>query len=289
MSKTQEMISNSVTMSDDIIDNMSSNQIKKELEKINVFSTVINKTLVSGTDYATIPHTSSKPTLLKSGAEKIFTLLRLVSKYEIISKVEDYDKGFFAYKIKCTLYNSSGQIKTEGLGAANTRESRYIRQDAFTLQNTVLKMAKKRAQVDAALTVSALSSMFTQDLDDVQSASNVNKPKVVKATSATTLKATNMQIKKILDLAQQIGKAKEIDSKKVFKNYNVSKPEALNKAQADRFIKKLETDFEVINEDHAIKKEAVEKSSEVGNTSEKRKTTAPNPDQINLDIENLPF
>ena len=37
---------------------------------------------------------------------------------------------------------------------------------ALFLANTVLKMAKKRAQVDAVLTVASLSEIFTQDMED---------------------------------------------------------------------------------------------------------------------------
>ena len=44
--------------------------------------------------------------------------------------------------------------------------------DPYTLVNTVLKMAKKRAQVDAALTVASLSEIFTQDLEDFKGITN---------------------------------------------------------------------------------------------------------------------
>jgi hypothetical protein len=36
----------------------------------------------------------------------------------------------------------------------------------FTIANTVLKMAKKRAMVDAVLIVASLSNIFTQDMED---------------------------------------------------------------------------------------------------------------------------
>ena len=39
--------------------------------------------------------------------------------------------------------------------------------DPYTMDNTVLKMAKKRALVDAALLVASLSDVFTQDLEDM--------------------------------------------------------------------------------------------------------------------------
>lgn len=39
--------------------------------------------------------------------------------------------------------------------------------DANSKANTILKMAKKRAQIDAVLTVASLSEIFTQDFDDL--------------------------------------------------------------------------------------------------------------------------
>jgi hypothetical protein len=38
--------------------------------------------------------------------------------------------------------------------------------DLYDMHNTVLKMAKKRAHVDAAITLGCLSEMFTQDIED---------------------------------------------------------------------------------------------------------------------------
>lgn len=44
---------------------------------------------------------------------------------------------------------------------------RFENDDIFSLVNTLLKMAKKRAQVDAALSLGRLSDLFTQDLEDL--------------------------------------------------------------------------------------------------------------------------
>ena len=46
-------------------------------------------------------------------------------------------------------------------------ETKYKKGDPYTLDNTVLKMAKKRALVDAALLVGSLSDVFTQDIEDM--------------------------------------------------------------------------------------------------------------------------
>lgn len=160
LQKTQNSLS--------IIENVNLQQVSATMQKIAQFQVVVQKTLKKDHDYGVIPGTGSKPTLLKPGAEKILMLMGLTSEYEIIEKVQDYERGFFAFTVKCAL--SHGETKvTEGVGHANTRERRYLsgkQQDPYTLANTVLKMAKKRAQVDAVLTVASLSEIFTQDLED---------------------------------------------------------------------------------------------------------------------------
>jgi len=55
----------------------------------------------------------------------------------------------------------------KGFGAANTKERKYLKQDPYTIDNTVLKIAKKRALIDAVLLVASLSEVFTQDIEDM--------------------------------------------------------------------------------------------------------------------------
>ncbi len=130
-------------------------------------SRFIETVLVAGTDYGVIPH-CSKPTLLKSGAEKILNYLGLIARTEIVNRVEDYNVGFFSYECKVFLIDYNGVVKGEGIGITNTREGRYAKSSGYAVQNTVLKMAKKRALVDAALNVGNLSARFTQDMEDLK-------------------------------------------------------------------------------------------------------------------------
>ena len=79
---------------------------------------------------------------------------------------------------------------TEGLGSCNTRERKYLKMDPYTMDNTVLKMAKKRALVDAALLVASLSDVFTQDLEDMDiSGRPIDKQKVYTDQDGTISKA----------------------------------------------------------------------------------------------------
>ena len=111
----------------------------------------VETVLISGTDYGIIPR-CSKPSLLKPGVEKVLHYLGLVARTVVTSRMEDFnDNGFFAYECKVTILDSNGIVKGEGYGCCNTREPKYVKGSGFTSMNTALKMAKKRALVDAVL------------------------------------------------------------------------------------------------------------------------------------------
>lgn len=149
-----------------VIDQVNLSELSSAMTRISEFQRLVQARLRSGLDYGVIPGTS-KMTLLKPGAEKICMLLGLRSEFDIMDSARDFESGFFQYQVKCKLYWGDMLI-TEGMGTANTKETRYRGRDAYTLDNTVLKMGKKRALVDAALMVGSLSDIFTQDLEDFE-------------------------------------------------------------------------------------------------------------------------
>lgn len=148
-----------------IIETIDLQAITKTVTKINSFQALVQGQLRQNMDYGIVPGTN-KPTLLKPGAEKINMLMGLTSEFEIIDSTRDFENGFFQYQVRCRLLKDGFPI-TNGLGSCNTRERKYIKQDPFTMDNTVLKMAKKRAFVDATLLVGSLSDIFTQDMEDI--------------------------------------------------------------------------------------------------------------------------
>ena len=112
-----------------------------------------------------------QPILYKGGAEKIIRDYKMFDRYTVESCIEDFESGFFHYRVKCSIvaYNpANGQeiVYTEGVGCANTRESKTGNQSGFDAANSALKKAKKRAMVDAAISLAGLSSIFTQDLEN---------------------------------------------------------------------------------------------------------------------------
>ncbi len=182
-----------------IIDTIDNAGLVATLKKIQEFQSLVQATLKPGHDYDTIPGTN-KPTLLKPGAEKIGMLFGLNPEYDFLDKTEDYKTEFFSYNIKCTLFRN-GQPVAQGVGNCNSKEKKYRylnmseadlpegidkstletttdkygrlqykmdNPDICSLVNTILKMAKKRAYVDATLQVAALSEIFTQDVEDMK-------------------------------------------------------------------------------------------------------------------------
>ena len=175
--------------------------VSGEFDKIKAFQQAVHQHLVDGVDFGKLPGMET-PTLFKPGAEKIVKLLGLADTYEIIDRREDWPHEtrapFFRYMVRCRLSRIDGAVVGEGLGECNSLETHYryrwlwerelpegVNKDDLaqrpvrtgvqyrmdnpepaSLVNTLLKMAKKRAQVDAALGVGRLSNLFTQDLED---------------------------------------------------------------------------------------------------------------------------
>lgn len=216
-----------------IIDMVEIQQVQATMNKITQFQQVIQKTLHQRHDYGIIPGTD-KPTLLKPGAEKILMMMGLRSEFEIADSTRDFEKGFFQYQVRCKLFRGDMLI-TEGLGACNTRERKYIKLDPYTLDNTILKMAKKRALVDAALLVASLSDVFTQDLEDLDLGGEKVSTRKKYATDqdGTISKA---QAKRMFALAK--GDSEMIRS--VLSEYGYERSDQVSKMQYDEICAKIE-------------------------------------------------
>ena len=91
----------------------------------------------------------------------------------IIKGKEEYGGGWICFK------------RQDGCGAKfNDNDERVISQqvgrvendDIYSQVNTILKMAKKRSLVDAALSAGRLSNVFTQDVEDLQQGTGDRQP-----------------------------------------------------------------------------------------------------------------
>jgi hypothetical protein len=74
--------------------------------------------------------------------------------------------GLYRFVVRCRLFLYNGSEVGQGVGSCSTLESKYIRAPR-DFENTVLKMAKKRAFLDATLTTIGLSDRFTMDAEDM--------------------------------------------------------------------------------------------------------------------------
>lgn len=125
-------------------------------------------TLKRDVDFGVIPRTK-QPSLYKAGAEKIAMGYGLMQRYNIVSKIEQVTPPLLFYTVECQLVkllDGVPHVITSSFGSANTNESRNGTKSAWDSANGTLKMAQKRALVGAAIALSGLSDMFTQDIEN---------------------------------------------------------------------------------------------------------------------------
>lgn len=157
-------------------------------QHINAIQSVMRGAMKRGVHYGIIPGTKGGPSLWKPGAELIFTMFRLGTK----PTIEETGDG---YRVTIEVFHiPTGQVVGYGMGSCSWGEDKYawkkampgewdqaevenrrikhgrdcmvqqVRTNPCDLQNTVLKMAVKRARVDACLTTTAASDVFEQDM-----------------------------------------------------------------------------------------------------------------------------
>ena len=146
---------------------------------------IVYKILKPKVDYDRInsrnPRNSDKFILLKGGAEHLAQILNYRTTCEITKNIEqfnadDFNKSFVMYEARVTVYDKDGKSIAIGVGSCNSAESRFYKQAMADRINVCLKIAKKRAFVDAILTASGTSRFFVQDLDDLVINAQENEP-----------------------------------------------------------------------------------------------------------------
>jgi hypothetical protein len=156
----------------------------------------------SGSHYGVIPGTP-KPTLFKPGAEVLCATFRIRPKF-VIEDLSTSDCR--RYRVTCIgVHQPTGIELADGMGSASSNEEKYkwrralneeefnltpetqrrvkfakgqhnsvykvkqIRAEPDDIDNTVLKIACKRAQVAMTLNATAASDIFIQDIEDLPS------------------------------------------------------------------------------------------------------------------------
>lgn len=194
-------------------------QIKSQVQLIQQVMAAVMK---EGTHYGKIPGTD-KPTLFKAGAEKILSTFR-IGVEPIVVDLSTADEAKFRVMTRGFLV-ADGRTVGTGLGEASSNEEKYkwrkaicqeeydatpedrrrekfgkyegrvtrslqVRTNPADVANTVLKMAKKRSQIDLTLTATAASDVFAQDLEDLADngvdVGNGEKKKPISMPTATS-------------------------------------------------------------------------------------------------------
>ena len=158
-------------------------------------------------DFGVIPGTK-QPTLLKAGAEKIVMAYGLLQHYTIEAKHEEFgDNPVMCYVVKCELVkiapNGREYVFTTGYGSANTKEKRNGRNSAYDSANSCIKMAQKRALTSAALSISGLSTLFSQDMEN-ETFVNANYNAIAQ-TNDPGAPLTTKQLRLLFALAGNLG------------------------------------------------------------------------------------
>lgn len=211
-------------------------------ERISMLQSFVKEMMIPNVDYGIIPR-CDKPSLFKPGAEKLCDIFGFSKQLKVINRVEDWDKGLFHYEIKVILINkNSGLIEAEGIGCCNSRERKFKNQDSFSIINTLLKIAKKRALVDAVLSATRSSDIFTQDIEDMEN----NKKELINSSNNKLMNSNKKVIKpnpitreqqsKIFLIATQNKIPTYYVKDLMIEKYKVNESKLLTSSQADEFI-----------------------------------------------------
>ena len=203
-----------IVNSTSLIEQTTSNALIEKSKAFNEFKEFLKNDLKDGVDFGKIPSVE-KPCLFKAGGEKIQLYLGLTPQYKLLhrefvpnqvrkdkvwndvtKKYQEVEtvRNYYCWEWSCELWHGSVKV-AEGVGMGNTEEDKYVSQykgakTPDSLANTVMKIGKKRAFMDAIIGVSGVSDIFTQDLEDSEM---VNKLKVDKTTKVNKLTKDNIK------------------------------------------------------------------------------------------------
>jgi len=185
--------------------------VVRVLEQSRMVNDVLKNVMKNGVHYGIIPNCGNKPSLLKAGAEKILSTFRIA----VDPVIEDLSTSKeVKYRVRARGLTHNGNFIGAGVGECSSEETKYkwkgandkeydntdesqrrikygyenketkqIATNPADQANTVLKMAKKRALVDLALTATSASDIFTQDVEDMDIATKKTKPATSKPTA----------------------------------------------------------------------------------------------------------
>ena len=177
-----------------------SKEVAAVRENINIVQEAMKATMKKDTHYGVIPG-CGKPSLYKAGAEILIALFKMTFTPTVKNLSEN---GEIRWLATMSLSTRDGTLIGSGIGECSSGEEKYswraaicdkefeatpetmrrvkfkkgykggeftevnqVRVPPSDMANTILKMAKKRALIDAVLTATGASDIFTQDIQDL--------------------------------------------------------------------------------------------------------------------------
>ena len=174
--------------------------------QVNLIQEVMKAVMKKDTHYGTIPG-CDKPTLYKAGSEILLTTFKIsiepivedlstadVARYRVLTRgyyrdgtligtgVGECSSNEEKYKWRKSVcdeeFNTTsedrrrekwfkGKYDPQTRTVGESYKVKQVRTEIADVANTVLKMAKKRSQIDLTLTATAASDIFTQDIEDM--------------------------------------------------------------------------------------------------------------------------
>ncbi|KKN10021.1 hypothetical protein LCGC14_1040760 [marine sediment metagenome] len=174
--------------------------VTEVVDQVNRIQEVMRQVMKKDIHYGVIPGTK-KPTLYKPGSEKILVTFHFGIGELIIEDLSSDDH--IRYRVITPIVHiPTGRVMGHGIGECSSEEEKYqwrrpvcdaefdetdidrrrevwkkyrgrpekvkqVRTNPPDQANTILKMAKKRAQIDGTLTTTAASDIFDQDIEDL--------------------------------------------------------------------------------------------------------------------------
>lgn len=136
------------------------------LDRRSYFMSKVMPSFIEGQDYYVI---KGKKSLAKGGAEKLSSIYNLTSIFEkdieTLEMLGNVD-GVVCYV--CNLKSNNGNIVGQGRGSDSLDKNNGD-------YNKTIKMAQKRAYVDAIIRTTGLSDIFTQDVEDATNREFLNE------------------------------------------------------------------------------------------------------------------
>lgn len=190
---------------------------------------------------------ANKPTILKSGAEKILLEYGITTKFFIENAVEHFGEDgsapFFFYRVRGEFWKGDTLITTT-VASANSNESACGRASKFDVANQRLKIARKRSLVDGAILIAGLGGLFTADLED-STLDTTDFAKVAQSVTRPDDKISTKQVKRLYTLCTQ----NSVDSEtaaKIIADAGYSSAKEIKQKDYDAICNKIESFSETV-------------------------------------------